>query len=98
VAPGGGFWRAVEAEEQYPLDLPRPSPAIHRIASFLTDAGLRRVRVDPGVDAESVTVMGQTEGDDEDSVRASIVPLLLDAIESEFPGVVIKPLWLGMEA
>ena len=97
VAPGGGFRGAVESDQQYALDISQPSPAIERIAAFLTDAGLRSVRVDPGVEADSVTVMGQTDGDDEDSVRAAVEPLILDAIETEFVGVVVKGLWLGME-
>ena len=97
VAPGGGLRAAVEAGGQYPLDIAQPSPAIERIASFLTDAGLRSVRVDPGVEGDSVTVMGQTDGDGEDSVRAAVEPLILEAIETEFVGVVIKGSWLGAE-
>ncbi len=98
VAPGGGLRAAVEADGQYPLDISQPRPAIGRITSLLTDAGLRSVRVDPGIEADSVTVMGRTEGEDEDSVRAAVEPLILGAIESEFVGIVVKGSWLGVES
>ena len=97
VSPGGGLRAAVAADGDYPLDISQPTPAIERIASFLTDGGLRSVRVDPGVEADSVTVMGQTEGEDEDSVRLAVESLIVEAIEIEFVGVEVKGSWLGMQ-
>ena len=91
--PGGG--RRPTAST--PSTSPNQSPAVERIQSFLVDAGVRSVRVDPGIDVDSVTVMGQIEGDAEDSVRAAVVPLILEGLEMEFVGVVVKGLWLGME-
>ena len=97
VVPGGELRSDVEADTQFPHDPSNPSPAMERIAAILVSQGLESVRVDHGVEQDTLTVMGNADGDTEDSVRAAVGLLVVDAIETEFAGAVVKQGWLSRE-
>jgi hypothetical protein len=79
------------------IDASQPSPAIERIASILTAKGLWSVRVDHGAEPDTLTVMGHATGESEDAVRTVVEILVLNAIETEFVGAVVKQAWLSRE-